>query len=100
VTRPRRGSCWHNTLIVVAAHCSLLNAATLSAAAAPRQDDELALVLVSAEAAARGARCLDGSVPGYWFRRGSAANASKWVIHLQGGGWYVQTVHLRIYCCA
>ena len=49
--------------------------------------DALALVLVTEEATARGARCLDGSVPGYWFRRGSAANASKWVIHMQGGGW-------------
>eukprot|EP01052_Picozoa_sp_SAG31_P040920 SAG31_NODE_6058_length_2189_cov_4.375598_1_plen_444_part_00 len=50
-------------------------------------DDKLALVLVAEEARERGAACLDGSVPGYWFRQGSEANSTKWVIHLQGGGW-------------
>jgi hypothetical protein len=36
----------------------------------------------------RGAACLDGSPPGYWIdKAGATSNASKWVIHAQGGGW-------------
>lgn len=33
------------------------------------------------------ARCLDGSSPGYYVRPGHGSGSSKWVIHLQGGGW-------------
>eukprot|EP01105_Mastigella_eilhardi_P014409 TRINITY_DN3284_c0_g1_i3.p1 TRINITY_DN3284_c0_g1~~TRINITY_DN3284_c0_g1_i3.p1 ORF type:complete len:378 (+),score=74.80 TRINITY_DN3284_c0_g1_i3:95-1135(+) len=32
-----------------------------------------------------GGYCLDGSVPGYYFRQGTESN--KWRIHLRGGGW-------------
>ncbi len=31
--------------------------------------------------------CLDGSAPGYYLRRGSGAGASRWKLHLMGGGW-------------
>lgn len=35
-----------------------------------------------------GARCLDGSPVRYWFRRAlSKKNATKWHVHLMGGGW-------------
>lgn len=41
-------------------------------------------------AAEKGALCLDGSPPGYWFRpalSGNNDNAKRWRIHLRGGGW-------------
>ena len=48
----------------------------------------LELVLVHTEAKLRGAACLDGSPPGYFIRSASAgSNSSKWVVHMQGGGW-------------
>ena len=34
-----------------------------------------------------GARCLDGSPAGYYWREGVGADASKVMVHLQGGGW-------------
>ncbi|GJP53512.1 hypothetical protein CLOM_g12673 [Closterium sp. NIES-68] len=37
----------------------------------------------------RGAKCLDGSPPGYYFRRGRDSGRLKWHIHLPGGGWCV-----------
>ncbi|CAN6884364.1 unnamed protein product, partial [Brassica oleracea] len=40
------------------------------------------LTLVQA-AAARGAVCLDGSVPGYHLYRGYGSGANNWIIHLQ-----------------
>ena len=54
-----------------------------SAAAA----EKLQLVLVDARA--RDASCLDGSPPGYFLRaqRAGSPNASKWIVHMQGGGW-------------
>ena len=34
-----------------------------------------------------GARCLDGTPPIYYIRKGSGDGANKWYIHHQGGGW-------------
>ncbi|CAI5482055.1 unnamed protein product [Closterium sp. Yama58-4] len=34
-----------------------------------------------------GAKCLDGSPPGYYHRPGYAAGSAAWHIHLPGGGW-------------
>ena len=35
-----------------------------------------------------GAKCLDGSPPGYYFRPASTpAGKNKWKIHFRGGGW-------------
>ncbi|GJP39074.1 hypothetical protein CLOM_g23464 [Closterium sp. NIES-68] len=34
-----------------------------------------------------GAKCLDGSPPGYYHRLGYAAGSVAWHIHLPGGGW-------------
>ena len=31
--------------------------------------------------------CLDGSAPGYYIREGNGEGASKWILHLEGGGW-------------
>ncbi|RYR75973.1 hypothetical protein Ahy_A01g000571 isoform C [Arachis hypogaea] len=38
-------------------------------------------------AAAKGAVCLDGSLPGYHFHRGYGAGSNSWLIQLEGGGW-------------
>lgn len=47
------------------------------------------LVLLAPERVAQfGARCLDGSPPGFYIRRSlSPAAATRWKIHLAGGGW-------------
>ena len=38
-------------------------------------------------AAKQGAVCIDGSIPGYYFRRGNGEDHNKWIIHLHGGAW-------------
>ncbi|KAJ9696811.1 hypothetical protein PVL29_008826 [Vitis rotundifolia] len=38
-------------------------------------------------AAAKGAVCLDGTLPGYHFHPGFGSGANSWLIHLEGGGW-------------
>ncbi|XP_020572771.1 pectin acetylesterase 2-like [Phalaenopsis equestris] len=38
-------------------------------------------------AAATGAVCLDGSLPGYHLDRGFGAGANSWLVNLEGGGW-------------
>ncbi|GMP63630.1 hypothetical protein CsSME_00025243 [Camellia sinensis var. sinensis] len=38
-------------------------------------------------AAAKGAVCLDGTLPGYHFHRGYDSGANSWLIQLEGGGW-------------
>ncbi|XP_030460342.1 pectin acetylesterase 6 [Syzygium oleosum] len=38
-------------------------------------------------AAAKGAVCLDGTLPGYHLHNGSGSGANSWVVHLEGGGW-------------
>ncbi|XP_077978572.1 uncharacterized protein LOC144434009 [Glandiceps talaboti] len=35
----------------------------------------------------RGAYCLDGSPPGYYFRKGQDDGVNSWIVYLQGGGW-------------
>eukprot|EP00897_Mesotaenium_endlicherianum_P010819 jgi/Mesen1/9766/ME000007S09834 len=44
-------------------------------------------LVVASEAASKGAVCLDGSAPGYYFRPGSGTGKSSWIIFMQGGGW-------------
>jgi hypothetical protein len=38
-------------------------------------------------AAAKGAVCLDGSLPGYHLHRGFGSGANSWLVNLEGGGW-------------
>lgn len=38
-------------------------------------------------AAAKGAVCLDGTLPGYHWDRGFGAGANNWLVNLEGGGW-------------
>lgn len=42
---------------------------------------------ISRTAKDRGALCLDGSLPGYHFQRGSGSGSSNWLLHIEGGGW-------------
>ena len=45
-------------------------------------------LLPDARVAEFGAKCLDGSAPGYYIRRASSpASATKWKFHQMGGGW-------------
>eukprot|EP00794_Sanderia_malayensis_P007059 gene7060-7853_t len=34
-----------------------------------------------------GALCIDGSIPGYYYRPGNSSGKNKWIIHLHGGAW-------------
>ncbi|KAI5424657.1 variant 2, Pectin acetylesterase 10 [Lathyrus oleraceus] len=38
-------------------------------------------------AAAKGAVCLDGTLPGYHLHRGYGSGANSWLVNLEGGGW-------------
>ncbi|KAK4856081.1 hypothetical protein QYF36_013947 [Acer negundo] len=38
-------------------------------------------------AAAKGAVCLDGTLPGYHIHRGYGSGANNWLVMLEGGGW-------------
>ncbi|KAK4273356.1 hypothetical protein QN277_021775 [Acacia crassicarpa] len=38
-------------------------------------------------AAAKGAVCLDGSLPGYHLDKGYGSRANSWLVNLEGGGW-------------
>ncbi|KAJ6699600.1 PECTIN ACETYLESTERASE 4 [Salix purpurea] len=31
--------------------------------------------------------CLDGSLPGYHFRKGFGSGSNSWLLHIEGGGW-------------
>ncbi|CAN6895397.1 unnamed protein product [Brassica oleracea] len=56
-----------------------------------KQDDGADVLMVGLTlvqtAAAEGAVCLDGSVPGYHLYRGYGSGAYNWIIQLQGGAW-------------
>ncbi|CAA3020812.1 pectin acetylesterase 12-like [Olea europaea subsp. europaea] len=58
----------------------------VSAAAAPPNPLMVGLTLIQG-AAAKGAVCLDGTLPGYHFHRGFGTGANSWLIQLEGGGW-------------
>ncbi|KAG8382142.1 hypothetical protein BUALT_Bualt05G0045900 [Buddleja alternifolia] len=44
-----------------------------------------ATILMSA--VAKGAVCLDGTPPAYFYRKGSGDGANNWMVYLPGGGW-------------
>ncbi|KAL8129753.1 hypothetical protein V2J09_018908 [Rumex salicifolius] len=50
------------------------------------QPDLVDLTLLR-NAKAKGAFCLDGSLPAYHFRKGFGSGSSSWVLHIEGGGW-------------
>lgn len=45
---------------------------------------EYRLVLLPADS---GALCLDGSPGGYYWSPGTGVNASRWIVHMEGGAW-------------
>lgn len=46
------------------------------------------VVVSPAITAKHGAKCLDGTPPAFKIRRGVGANASRFIVFLEGGGWY------------
>ncbi|CAA7033627.1 unnamed protein product [Microthlaspi erraticum] len=48
---------------------------------------DLVKLQLSSKAKERGAFCLDGSLPGYHFDKGSGSGSKSWILHLEGGGW-------------
>ncbi|KAI8555319.1 hypothetical protein RHMOL_Rhmol05G0165500 [Rhododendron molle] len=62
---------------------SLYGVSAASAASNPLVVD---LTLIQG-AAAQGAVCLDGTLPGYHLDRGSGSGENSWLIQLEGGGW-------------
>ncbi|KAK1293017.1 hypothetical protein QJS10_CPB17g00830 [Acorus calamus] len=53
----------------------------------PAKDSLMVPLTLIPSAAAKGAVCLDGTVPGYHIHRGSGSRANNWLIQLEGGGW-------------
>lgn len=54
----------------------------------PASNDTLSLrLLTDPSSVLAGAVCLDGSPAGYYFRRGSGTNASRFLVSLVGTGW-------------
>ncbi|CDY67682.1 hypothetical protein HID58_003610 [Brassica napus] len=48
---------------------------------------DLVKLKLSSKAKERGAFCLDGSLPGYHFSKGSGSGTKSWLVHLEGGSW-------------
>ncbi|EPS69740.1 hypothetical protein M569_05022, partial [Genlisea aurea] len=42
---------------------------------------------LQSKAREKSAYCLDGSIPGYHFRRGFGSGSNSWLLHIEGGGW-------------
>ena len=56
-------------------------------APSPPAAGDMVLTLLHDAVNETGARCLDGSSPGYYFRPGAGANNGSWLLVFQGGGW-------------
>ncbi|XVF76634.1 hypothetical protein PTKIN_Ptkin13bG0282100 [Pterospermum kingtungense] len=50
-------------------------------------DDDLVPLTLLHRAKATGAFCLDGSLPGYHFRKGFGSGSNNWLLFIEGGGW-------------
>ncbi|ERN02080.1 pectin acetylesterase 12 [Amborella trichopoda] len=66
-------------------HWNLSEASLYSYASAPNPL-MVGLTLIFG-AKARGAVCLDGTLPGYHLHRGFGSGTNSWLIQLEGGGW-------------
>jgi len=66
-------------------------AATVSTTAKPKpsgQNVPLDLeILTDAESSDKGAVCLDGTNPAFYWTKGTGDGAKKWVLYFKGGGW-------------
>nr|GMD87916.1 pectin acetylesterase 8-like [Ipomoea batatas] len=47
------------------------------------------------DAVSKGAVCLDGSPPAYYFDEGHGNGIDNWLIYLEGGGWCVNHTHCQ-----
>ncbi|CAH9133846.1 unnamed protein product [Cuscuta epithymum] len=65
---------------------SVYNKSFASSAAAKSSQLYVPLTLIE-NAHATGAVCLDGSLPAYHLHKGYGSGGTKWLIHLEGGGW-------------
>lgn len=43
------------------------------------------------------ARCIDGSTPAYYYRKGAGDGVDKWLVYFEGGGWCydLEQCHMR-----
>lgn len=55
--------------------------------AASASDDLMVGLTLIQSAGAKGAVCMDGTLPGYHWHRGYGSGANSWLIQLEGGGW-------------
>ena len=61
---------------------------TIAAITSPQPLGEMTAVkLTPGQADQHGAKCLDGTPPAFRYRRGTGANASRFIVFLEGGGW-------------
>ncbi len=67
--------------MLAAAAFALIFAACAQASQQPADDWNLVRIADGT------ALCLDGSPAAFYIRAGSQANANKWIMHLEGGGW-------------
>uniref|UniRef100_A0A2N9J1S4 Pectin acetylesterase n=1 Tax=Fagus sylvatica TaxID=28930 RepID=A0A2N9J1S4_FAGSY len=67
---------------------SFLDAEAYGVSLAARNPNALMVGLTLIRGAdAKGAVCLDGTLPGYHLHRGYGSGANSWLIQLEGGGW-------------
>ncbi|GJP48161.1 hypothetical protein CLOM_g7436 [Closterium sp. NIES-68] len=72
-------------LLLAAAAAGALRPAEAVPPGMPRKPAHIVRVLLRQNRF--GARCLDGSPPGYYIRRGYGEGRRRWIVYLQGGGW-------------
>ncbi|XP_065183346.1 uncharacterized protein LOC135814192 [Sycon ciliatum] len=72
-------------LLTLAAAVTACHSATVHHEHA-RQAEPSPLTLLP-DAVAKGAVCLDGTAPGYYWRPGTGTGKNKWIVHQEGGGW-------------
>ncbi|GAU21580.1 hypothetical protein TSUD_35430 [Trifolium subterraneum] len=65
---------------------SILEAHEASFSFAVNQPHMVGITFIQS-AAAKGAVCLDGTLPAYHFDRGYGSGANSWLVNLEGGGW-------------
>ena len=46
------------------------------------------VMLTDEQSAAKGAVCLDGTNPGFYWTKGSGSGLHTWVLYFKGGGWW------------
>ncbi|KAL5740605.1 hypothetical protein ACOSQ2_029785 [Xanthoceras sorbifolium] len=73
--------------IIVFAFTLFFDYRTDQASSLDLSDDDVVDLTLIHDAKDRGAFCLDGSLPGYHFKKGIGSGSSNWLLHIEGGGW-------------